>query len=91
MPLVLERCSQAIRQLIEDVTAASEVSLDVRQEMEPVKVKRALIRSHGYFTIVPYGLFLEEIRQGRMTARRISNPPLRRTNDFLRKRRSERN
>ena len=79
VPLVLDRRFQAMRRLIEDVAAATGVPLDVRQEVEPVDVKRALIRRHGCFTIVPYGLFLEEIRQGQMAARRITNPPLRRT------------
>ena len=63
----------------------------MRHELEAVDVERALIRRHGCFTIVPYGLSLEEIRQGRTAARRITDPPLRQMNDSLRMRRSGRN
>jgi LysR family transcriptional regulator, nitrogen assimilation regulatory protein len=84
VPLMLDRRSQALRRLIENVAAARGLSLQV-QEVEPVDVKRALIRRHGGYTIVPYGLFFDEIRQGQMGAVRIANPPLRRTMYLVRR------
>lgn len=85
-PLVLERRFQALRRLIDGVAAAEGVRLDVRQEAEPASVKRALIRQHGCSTIVPYGLFIDDIRLGRMAAHRIVDPPLRRTMYLVRRR-----
>jgi LysR family nitrogen assimilation transcriptional regulator len=84
-PLTLDRKRQTIRLLIEETASAHGVALDVQQEVELVDVKRALIQRHGCFTIVPYGLFLEEIRQGRMGARHIANPSLPRTMYVARK------
>lgn len=77
--LTLDRRFQALRRLIDETAAAQGVSLIVEREVEPVEVKRALINRHGCFAIVPYGLYLDEVKLGRMGARRIVAPKLQRT------------
>ena len=79
VPLTLDRRSQAIRRLVDEVAEEKNVKLTVRHETEPVDVKRVLIRRHGHFSIVPFGLFSDEIAQGTMSALRIVKPPLRRS------------
>jgi LysR family nitrogen assimilation transcriptional regulator len=75
-PLVLDHRFHAARRRIEDLASAGGVALQVRLEVEPAEVKRALIMQRSHCTLVPYGLFLEEIAQGRMGARRIIDPPV---------------
>ena len=45
-------------------------------EAEPANVKREMIMHHGRCTVVPYGLFFDEIAEGRLVARRIVAPTL---------------
>jgi LysR family nitrogen assimilation transcriptional regulator len=52
------------------------VTLQVMNEVEPTNLKRELLLRHGRCSIVPYGLFLDEIRDGRLAARRIVGPTL---------------
>lgn len=75
-PLLLDHRFHAARRCIEDIAAARGVALQVRLEVEPTEVKRALIMQRSAFTLVPYGLFMEEIAQGLMSARRIVDPPV---------------
>lgn len=75
-PLVLDHRFHAARRRIEDIATAGGVKLQVRLEVEPAEVKRALIMQRSAFTLVPYGLFMEEIAQGLMSARRIIDPPV---------------
>lgn len=77
-PLVLDHRFHAARRRIEDFAASLGVKLQVRLEVEPAEVKRALIMQRSHCTLVPYGLFMEEIAQGRMSARRVVDPPVRR-------------
>ena len=79
VPLVLDRRFHAIRLRIESTALSLGVRLDVPQEIEPADIKRALIRQHGCFTVVPFGLFADDVRQGRMAAARIVEPTLTRT------------
>lgn len=79
LPLMLDRRLRVLRTLIDDTAHALKVVLHVEREVEPIDVKRALIRRQAAFTIVPYGLFIDEIRSGAMAARRIVRPALERT------------
>jgi LysR family nitrogen assimilation transcriptional regulator len=76
-PLVLERRFQVFRRLLETNAGERGLQLDVRHEVEPVDAKRALIRRYGVFAVAPLGLFLDEIRSGKMGAWRIVSPQLR--------------
>jgi LysR family nitrogen assimilation transcriptional regulator len=73
-PLVLDHRFHVARRRIEDIAAARGVKLQVRLEVEPAEVKRALIMQRSACTLVPYGLFMEEIAQGLMCARRVVDP-----------------
>lgn len=75
-PLVLDHRFHAARRRIEDIALARGVKLQVRLEVEPAEVKRALIMQRSHCTLVPYGLFVEEIAQGLMSARRVIDPPV---------------
>ena len=77
-PLVLDGKVRPIRRLIDEIATSRRTKLDLI-EVEPANVKREIIMHHGRSTIVPYGLFLDEIREQRVTARRITDPQLERT------------
>jgi LysR family nitrogen assimilation transcriptional regulator len=77
-PLVLDHRFHAARSRIEDIATTRSVKLQVRLEVEPAEVKRALIMQRSACTLVPYGLFMEEIAQGLMSARHVVDPPVRR-------------
>jgi LysR family nitrogen assimilation transcriptional regulator len=76
-PLVLDGQVRRVRRLIDEVAAARHMRLDLI-EVEPANVKREIIMHHGRCTIVPYGLFIDEIREGRVAARQIAGPVLER-------------
>ncbi|MEZ5890175.1 MAG: LysR family transcriptional regulator [Xanthobacteraceae bacterium] len=75
-PLVLDDKSHVMRRMTERVARERSVKLDVALEIEPINLKREMIVRRRFCTVVPYGLFLEEIRGGQLAARRITNPRL---------------
>jgi LysR family nitrogen assimilation transcriptional regulator len=86
-PLVLDHRFHAMRRMIEDAARERGVALQVRVEAEPTEVKRALVMQRSNCTVVPYGLFMEEIARGALCARRIVDPPLSRTLALVTRRR----
>lgn len=78
LPLVLDGRFQAGRRLIEAAARDAGLPLDLI-EAEAVTVKRELLVRHGRCSIVPLGLFYEEIRSGQLTARRVVDPAISRT------------
>ncbi|WP_458094625.1 LysR family transcriptional regulator [Roseomonas sp. WA12] len=84
IPLLLEGRAHATRRMIEHLASAEGVALSVSLEIGPVDMKRAVMKAHGgCATLVPYGLFLDEIRAGRLTARRVVRPRISRTLTLL--------
>lgn len=79
LPLVLDHRFHGARHIIEAAAAAAAVRLNIGLDVEPAEVKRALIMQRSHCTVVPYGLFMEEIAQGLMGARQIVEPPIHRT------------
>ena len=79
LPLVLDHRFHGARGLIEDAARAIGARLNVGLDVEPAEVKRALIMRRSHCTLVPYGLFMEEIALGLMGARRVVDPPIHRT------------
>jgi LysR family nitrogen assimilation transcriptional regulator len=75
-PLVLDDKFNVMRRMTERVARERSIKLDVALEIEPINLKREMIVRRRFCTVVPYGLFLEEIRGGQLAARRISNPRL---------------
>ncbi len=78
LPLVLDGSFQAGRRLIEQAARDRGMNLDLI-EAEAVTVKRELLVRHGRCSIVPLGLFYEEIRSGQLAARRLSQPAVSRS------------
>ena len=78
LPLVLDGRFQAGRRIIEAIAAAQGAPLDLI-EAEAVTVKRELLVRHGRCSIVPLGLFFEEIGRGQLAARRVVSPRISRT------------
>jgi LysR family nitrogen assimilation transcriptional regulator len=78
LPLVVDGRFQAGRRLIEAAAREKGLRLDMI-EAEAVTVKRELLVRHGRCSIVPLGLFFEEIRAGQLVARRVVSPTIGRT------------
>lgn len=74
-PLVLNSRPNVGRRFIESIAEEAGVRLDVAFEVEALNVKRELL-NRGFCTINPIGAFIDEIREGRLQARRIIEPPL---------------
>ncbi len=70
-PLVLGYRHHRTRQFIEAAAHAAGADLTSADEVEPKTLKRELLIRHGRCSIVPYGLFWDEIRSGELAARRI--------------------
>jgi LysR family transcriptional regulator, nitrogen assimilation regulatory protein len=81
-PLVLGYPHHRTRQLIENAMRSAGVDLRAIEEVEPRTLKRELLVRHGRCSIVPYGLFLDEIKSGELAARLIK-PRLTRTGALL--------
>lgn len=79
LPLVLDSGFQITRKLIEQVARERGVKLDVRLEIEPINLKRDVLIANDLCTIVPYGLFVDEIEAGALACCRIERPALART------------
>ena len=77
-PLVLGYQHHRTRQFIEAAARAAGTDLRSVEEVEPSTLKRELLVHHGRCSIVPYGLFLDQIKAGELAARSIK-PRLGRT------------
>lgn len=77
-PLVLGYQHHRTRQFIENAARVAGADLRSVDEVEPITLKRELLVRHGRCSIIPYGLFLDEIKAGELIARPI-NPRLSRT------------
>lgn len=75
-PLVLDNHFQIIRQRLERMARQRSFRLNVVFDVEAIDLKREIIIRHRRCTVVPYGLFLDDIRQKRLCARKITNPTL---------------
>jgi len=81
-PLILDNRFQVLRQLIESTAQPLGMTLNVTLEIEPVNLKREMIVHHRRCTVLPYGLFRDEIEDGQLTALAIEDPVLERTMHF---------
>jgi len=75
-PLLLDNRFQVIRQRVERVARQRGIKLNVTLEVEPINLKREMIIRNRCCTVVPYGLFLDEIRTKQLNAREIARPAL---------------
>ncbi|MBP0493852.1 LysR family transcriptional regulator [Pararoseomonas indoligenes] len=79
LPLVLDHRFHGARRIIEAAAATAGIRLRIGLDVEPAEVKRALVMRRSHCTVVPYGLFMEEIAGDLMGARRITAPAIHRT------------
>lgn len=77
LPLVLGHRHRAPRCIIEDAAAGAGVKLTVDQEVESQSLLRSLVLHSGRHTIAPYSMFVQEIENGSLSARRIVEPEIR--------------
>ena len=76
--LVMDRRFHTTRRQIDDL-AAGRVKLNIVEEVAQIEPNRDLLIRNGYCTIVPYGLFVDEIARGAFAARLIRDPVISRT------------
>jgi LysR family transcriptional regulator, nitrogen assimilation regulatory protein len=75
-PLILPCARDLVRKLIDNAAAKQGVKLRLAFEVNsPMGIKTMVLRE-GASTIVPYGAVAEEIRDGRLQARRIARPEI---------------
>lgn len=77
--LILDSGLAVLRELIDKIAAARAIKLPISLEVEPIDLKRTLMVRNRLCTIVPFGLFRDEIATGALLARRIVKPALRRS------------
>lgn len=82
IPLVLDGRRRSTGRRIEAALTRLQLDFDLI-EVEPPELKRELLLRHGRCTIVPYGLFHEDIINGKLFARRIMSPRLRRKTSLV--------
>ncbi len=59
------------------------LQLDVRLDVEATAISKNLLLKTGNHTVVPFGLFSEEIGNGELSARRITDPDITRTMNLV--------
>lgn len=74
--LLLDNRLQVIRQRVERVARQRGIKLNIALEVEPINLKREMLIRNRCGTVVPYGLFLDEIKTRQLTAREIVRPAL---------------
>jgi len=79
LPLILDGPGQITRQLIDRLAQSCGVALNVTMEIEATSLKWDFMRSQGWYSIVPYGLFKDETVDGNFAWARIVDPPITRT------------
>ncbi|MEJ5220037.1 LysR family transcriptional regulator [Cognatishimia sp. D5M38] len=79
LPLILDSKNQITRVLLESMAEAEGIALNVVLEVEAVNLKRELMESLRAFSIVPFGLFSDDIANGRFAIRPIVSPRITRT------------
>jgi LysR family nitrogen assimilation transcriptional regulator len=75
-PLLLDNRLQVIRQRVERVARQRGIKLNVTLEVEPINLKREMLIRNRCGTVVPFGLFLDEVKARQLNAREIVRPAL---------------
>jgi LysR family nitrogen assimilation transcriptional regulator len=79
LPLVLGRRPNAIRDRVEAAVAARGRSIGPVMELDLAGLKRDFLLGRDYCAVSPRGLFLSDIREGRLGSRPIDAPQTRQT------------
>lgn len=72
LKLVLGYRDHQTRGFIERACGEAGVDVSSALEVEPIAMKREMLLHHGYCSIVPYGLFWDDIQSGALCVRRIA-------------------
>jgi len=78
-PLILSTSPYGIRQIVERTAAARKLALDVAVEIVAFPAVLDLVERRVGATVLPLPDVVDQLRAGRLVARRIVDPPLRRT------------
>ncbi len=77
--LVLDGPDHGLRRIVDALAAQEEVGLDIAMEVEAINLKREILTQQPVCSIVPLGLFINEIRRGELSALRIVEPTISRS------------
>jgi LysR family nitrogen assimilation transcriptional regulator len=78
-PLVLPSRRDVVRQQLEGTAKRLALAANVIMEVASISAMKSLVAHGNAVTIMPFGSVAEDIKSGRLAARRIVNPPLLRT------------
>ncbi len=76
-PLVMGPPDHALRRALEDAVAAQQLTLTVEQQPADGFLRRSLVLRNGCYTVAAAGMYMEEIQEGFLSARRLVEPELR--------------
>lgn len=79
MPLMLPGRPHGLRLLIDNAAAQHDVELKIELEVDSVTTTKELVQGGMGHTILPLAAVHKEVELGRMSARRLTAPPLTRT------------
>ena len=81
-PLVMEGRDHHHRIELEQAAARLGYMLNIAYEQDSIPIIRSLLFSGPIFTVVPYSTFAEEISDGRLMAREVTSPQIKRILSF---------
>ncbi len=84
-PLIQERKTHATRDLLERVAARLNIDLDIMLNADPVYMRKQMMETYKRCTVSVYGLFHDEIINGKFSARPIDAPEMTRVLYIIKK------
>ena len=79
LPLMLPGRPHGLRLLVDTAAAQHDLVLKVDLEVDSLTTTKELVQSGTGYTVLPLAAVYREVELGRMSARRLSGPPLKRT------------
>jgi LysR family nitrogen assimilation transcriptional regulator len=79
LPLMLPGRPHGLRLLVDTAAARHDLVLKVDLEVDSLTTTKELVQSGTGYTVLPLAAVYKEVELGRMSARRLSGPPLKRT------------
>ena len=75
-PLIQERKTHATRDLLERTAEQFKIKLDIMLDADPIYMRKQMMESYKRCTISVYGLFYDEVLNGKFSARPIDTPEM---------------
>jgi LysR family nitrogen assimilation transcriptional regulator len=79
VPLMLPGRPHGLRLLVDTAAAQHDLELKVDLEVDSLTTTKELVQDGTGYTVLPLAAVHKEVESGRMTARRLTGPPLKRT------------